>query len=87
MGKDVRHAVKQEVGTQLKVIKDTMLDLIDRVVDLEARQHAVLMKRVQDESNGDSGPERTEAAPVQQDAQVVPGPGLDGTDCGSEDPA
>ncbi len=34
VGKDVRHAVKQEVEVQLKVIKDTMLSLIDRVVDL-----------------------------------------------------
>jgi len=34
---NIRDAVKQEVETQLKAIKDTMLDMIDRVVDMEGR--------------------------------------------------
>lgn len=34
---NIREAVKQEVGTQLKAIKDTMLNMIDRVVDIEGR--------------------------------------------------
>lgn len=33
---NIREAVKQEVETQFKSIKDTMLDLIARAVDLES---------------------------------------------------
>ncbi len=48
---NIRKAVKQEVDLQLKAIKDTMFDMIDRVVECEARQNAVLMRRVKDEPN------------------------------------
>lgn len=44
----IRDAVDQQVETCLKAIKDTMLNLIDRVTDIEARQNAVLMRRVKD---------------------------------------
>lgn len=87
VGAKIQEAVKQEVETQLKRITDTMFSLIDRVVDLEARQHAVLMKRVKDEGDSDSGSERTEAVPIQQDPQVVQGPGECRPDCGCKDSA
>lgn len=45
----IRDAVKQEVKLQLKVVKDTMFMLIDRVTEVEARQSVVLMRRAQDE--------------------------------------
>ena len=34
---NIREAVKQEVEQQLKAIKDTMFDMIDRIVDMEGR--------------------------------------------------
>jgi len=86
---NIREAVKQEVETQLKSIKDTVLDMIDRVVDCEARQNAVLMQRVKDEvtdeGDGDDRPERTEALPVLQDTEVVSDERFVGQDCSGED--
>jgi hypothetical protein len=85
----IRKAVKQEVETQLKAIKDTMLDLIDRVLDCEARQNAVLMQRVKDEvtseGDGDDRPERAEGSEVLEVDEVVPDKGLEGEDRNGED--
>ena len=65
VAKNIREAGKQEVETQLKKVTDTMFSLIDRVLDLEARQHAVLMKRVKDDAgDSDNRPKRTEAVPI-----------------------
>ncbi len=74
----IREAVKQEVETQLRSITNPMLDLIDRVVDLEARQHAVLMKRVQDDCDSPNRQERAEGSKVQQDVEMVQRPCFDG---------
>ena len=74
----IREAVKQEVETQLRSITNPMLDLIDRVVDLEARQHAVLMKRVQDDCDSPNRQERAEGSEVQQDVEMVQRPCFDG---------
>lgn len=71
----IREAVKQEVEQQLSVIKSTMLDLIDRVVDLEQER----------EGNRDDRPKRTEAVAVQQDDEVVQGEVVEGPDRSGED--
>lgn len=87
---NIRKAVKHEVEVQLRPIKDTMLGLIDRVVALEARQQENFTEPVQDESNSNSGSERTETLAVQPDDQVVQESGLEGSDCcgkeGAESP-
>ena len=79
---NIRDAVKQEVETQLRSIKDTMFALIDRVIVLEALPHDKIVlledKWRTDESDSVDRPERAEAIPVQQDDQVVPEKGLDG---------
>ncbi len=74
----IREAVAQEVDTQLKKIKNTMLDMIDRVIDCEAKQNAVLMRRVKDERDGDNRSERTEAMEIQPIIDVVQEPCHDG---------
>lgn len=94
----IRDAVKQEVETQLKTIKDTMFDLIDRVENYCQETEEVvnfLTKAVSDleeevymnEGDGDSGPKRTEASSVQQDNQVVSESFEQGHGLGCEDPA
>ncbi len=65
----IREAVKQEVELQLGAIKDTMFDLIDRVVKLEGNSP--------DRQRG------AEASEVSSDPEVVQGPGIEGpTDSG-----
>ena len=63
---NIREAVKQEVETQLKTIKDTMFDLIDRVVQIE--------------SNSVDRQQGEETPPISGDDEVVPEPGLCGED-------
>lgn len=81
VAKDIRAAVSQEVETHLGRITDTMLQLIDRVVDLEQR-----METTNDSDRADR-PERTEAVTVQQNDQVVSGPHDEFTDSDSPNPA
>jgi hypothetical protein len=61
---NIRQAVKDEVAGQLKPIKDTMLDLIDRVVDLER--------------NSRDGQKRAEAPGVPGLPEVVQEPVVEG---------
>ncbi|KKN68066.1 hypothetical protein LCGC14_0455200 [marine sediment metagenome] len=75
---NIREAVSQEVETRLQKVMDTILSLLDRVVDLEARQHAVLMKRVQDDCDSPNRQERAEGSEVQQDVEMVQRPCFDG---------
>ncbi len=76
---NIRGAVKQAVDEELKKIKDTMLDLIDRVVDLETKGSDGKPMLMQEpggtiDRNGDSGQEGTEAPEVPEDDEVVPKP-------------
>jgi len=87
VGKQIREAVKGEVETQLKTLSDTILNLIDRVVECEAKQNAVLIQRVHDERDSDDRSERTEGPPVLKIAEVVPDESCDGEGCCSEDGA
>lgn len=89
---EIREAVKQEVETQLKPIKSTMMDLIDRVMDLESEvlglRRACIEKVVgteEHESDSDSGSKRAEASPIQQDHEVVPESMLYGGDHSGQD--
>lgn len=83
----IREAVKQEVEMQLKTVKDTMLDCLDRVVECEFKLEAADIRRAHDEGDGDDRQERTEDAPVLKVAEVVPDEGLEGEDCDREDGA
>ncbi len=80
VGEKIRAAVKDEVTEQLKTITSTMLDCIDRVVECEAKQNAVLMRRVQDEGDSSDRPERTEAVEIQPIVDVAQEPCPDGAD-------
>ena len=68
---NIREAVSQEVETQLQRIKDAMLSLIDRVVDLEQRE-------ILRDCNGADRQERAEGSEVQQDVEMVQRPCFDG---------
>jgi len=67
----IEEAVKSEVAAQLGVIKDTMLNLIDRVVELE--------------SNSDDRQEGAEAVEVPEDDQVASESSLEGSGVDSQD--
>jgi hypothetical protein len=68
----IRDAVKQEVETQVGALKSTMLNLIDRVIDLE--------------SNSPDRQKREEAPSIPQDDEVVQGPHAAFTDSDSPQP-
>lgn len=78
----IRDAVRQVVEEELKKVKDTMLNLIDRVVDLEC----TLTDEAVDDSNGDDRQAGTEAPKVPEGDEVAPGPVAEGTDSGSPNP-
>lgn len=73
----IKSAVVSEVESQLKIIKDTMLNLIDRVVELELRN----------ESNSADRQEGAEASKVSDDVDVAPEPLIEGPTAGRKDPA
>ncbi len=86
----IRDAVKQEVETQLKSLKDTMFQLIDRVVEMEGEIDKLREHKARtwcDEGNSDSGSERAEAPPIPKDNEVVQEPGEQGSDHFSPDRA
>jgi len=67
----IRSAVKGEVSAQLKPVTGTMMDLIDRVLDLE---------KARESSDSPSGHEGEETPEVPSDPQVVQGSGSEGED-------
>lgn len=79
VAQNIREAVKSEVETQLKAIKDTMLSLIDRVIDLETFQREA-HEGEEDVCDGDDRPEGEETPSVPDDDEVVQGPGDIGND-------
>ena len=85
VAKNIREAVSQEVDLQLKKIKDTVLEMIDRVAQCEARQNAVLMRRVHDERDSGDRQERTEAVEIQSIGEVVQEPCHDGASSSGQD--
>ncbi len=74
VGEKIRAAVRDEVTEQLKTITATMFDCIDRVVECEAKQNAVLMRRVQDEGDCTVGQAGAETLEVLKIAEVAPDP-------------
>ena len=79
----IREAVKEEVERFLKPIKDTMLDLIDRVLELEigtaggADTTSAIVGNGDDSDSSDR-PEGEEAPPIPEHDEVVQGPCHDG---------
>jgi hypothetical protein len=75
VAQNIREAVEQVVEEGLQKIKATMLDLIDRVMELEQR----------DVCDGDDRPKREEASPVPSNGEVVPEPWSGGENRGGPD--
>ena len=73
---NIRTAVREEVDRQLRPVKDTMLDLIDRVGILEGEEPF----EVDDESDGEDRQERAEAVAFPEPVELVPGQVLEGAD-------